>query len=110
MGAKPPDHFLLGRLVQKVGPVYSVTVEEAEWVEQQLASARHGVLEWMKPYLDGPIDADRLGGARPLFTSSSPPEANATSYPASALNKKKTITHNNFCLLKKFNASRDIKA
>ena len=61
LGPDPPDHFLLGRLVQKVGRVYSVTVEDGEWVEQQLASARHGVLEWMKPYLDGPIDAERLG-------------------------------------------------
>ena len=61
LGPSPPDHFLLGRLVQKVGPVYSATPNDAEWVEQQLAAARAGVLEWMEPYLDGPVDAERLG-------------------------------------------------
>ncbi len=61
LGPCPPDHFLLGRLVQKVGLVYSAIPNDAEWVEQQLAAARAGVLEWMEPYLDGPVDAERLG-------------------------------------------------
>lgn len=61
LGPNPPDHFLLGRLVQKVGPLYSATPNAAEWVEQLLASARDRVLEWMEPYLDGPVDAEGLG-------------------------------------------------
>ncbi len=61
LGPNPPDHFLLGRLVQKVGPVYSATPNDAEWVEQLLASARDRVLEWLEPYLDAPLDAEGLG-------------------------------------------------
>ncbi len=61
LGPNPPDHFLLGRLVQKVGPVYSATPSDAEWVEQLLASARDRVLGWLEPYLDAPLDAEGLG-------------------------------------------------
>ncbi len=61
LGPNPPDHFLLARLVQKVGPVYSATPNDAVWVEQLLASARDRVLEWLEPYLDGPVDAEGLG-------------------------------------------------
>ncbi len=61
LGPNPPDHFLLARLVQKVGPVYSATPNDAEWVERLLASARDRVLEWLEPYLDGPVDAEGLG-------------------------------------------------
>lgn len=61
LGPARSDHFLLGRLVQKVGLVYSVTSEDGRWVEEQLASARAGVLAWLAPYLHGPIDAETLG-------------------------------------------------
>jgi hypothetical protein len=61
LGRNPPDHFLLGRLVQKVGPIYTATPNDAEWVDRLLASARDGVLQWLEPYLDGPIDAEGLG-------------------------------------------------
>ena len=61
LGPNPSDHFLLGRLVQRVGLVYSATSEDGRWVEQQLASARAGVLAWLEPYLDAPIDAESLG-------------------------------------------------
>ena len=61
LGPNPPDHFLLGRLVQKVGPIYSATPNDADWVENLMASARDGVLKWMEPYLEGPVDAEGLG-------------------------------------------------
>ena len=61
LGPSPPDHFLLGRLVQKVGPIYSAAANDAQWVEHQLASARGRVLDWMEPYLDAPVDAEGLG-------------------------------------------------
>ena len=63
LGADPPDHFLLGRLVQKVQAVWSASAAEAAWVEKQLAGARGRVLDWMLPYLDpaAPVDAEGLG-------------------------------------------------
>ena len=61
LGPNPPDHFLLGRLVQRVGPIYNATPSDAEWVDGLLASARDGVLRWLEPYLDGPVDAEGLG-------------------------------------------------
>jgi len=61
LGPDPPDHFLLGRLVQKVATVWAVGVEEAAWVDEHLAGARARVLTWMAPYLDGPVDAAGLG-------------------------------------------------
>ncbi len=61
LGAEPKDHFLLGRLVQKVGLVWSADAAAADWIERCLADARSRVLEWMAPYLDGPVDARDLG-------------------------------------------------
>ena len=61
LGPNPPDHFLLGRLVQRVRPIHSATSSDAEWVEGLLASARDGVLRWLEPYLEGPVDAESLG-------------------------------------------------
>jgi len=61
LGAEPPDHFVLGRMVQRVRVVWSASAEDAAWAEAQLAEARGQVLEWMAPYLDGPFDAEGLG-------------------------------------------------
>jgi hypothetical protein len=61
LGPSPPDHFLLARLVQRVGTVWSAAPEDAAWVAARLAGARSRVLTWMAPYLEGPFDAARLG-------------------------------------------------
>lgn len=61
LGPDPPDHFLLGRLVQKVATLWAATPEDAGWVAEQLAGARARVLDWMLPYLDEPVDARGLG-------------------------------------------------
>jgi hypothetical protein len=61
LGADPMDHFLLGRMVQRVEVVWSASAHDVAWTERQLAGARARVLNWMAPYLDGPIDAERLG-------------------------------------------------
>lgn len=61
LGPTPRDHFLLARLVQRVAVVWTRGGEEAEWVEAQLATAYGGVLEWVAPYLDEPVDAESLG-------------------------------------------------
>lgn len=57
----PPDHFLLGRLVQKVGYVWSASDADRAWLEDRIAGAHERVLEWMAPYLEGPVDAAGLG-------------------------------------------------
>lgn len=61
LGPRPLDHFLLGRLVQRVHTVWARSVGDADWVAGQLAAARAGVLAWMLPYLHEPVDAAGLG-------------------------------------------------
>lgn len=61
LGSRPKDHFLLGRMIQKVGVVWTRGPEEGVWVEERLRQARLGVLEWMEPYLHAPVDAQGLG-------------------------------------------------
>lgn len=58
---RPPDHFLLARLVQRVAILRVRSPEDGRWVEERLAEAYEGVLEWMAPYLEGPFDAAALG-------------------------------------------------
>jgi hypothetical protein len=57
----PPDHFLLGRLVQKVEVVWARSEIDATWIGGCLERARAGVLTWMLPYLEAPVDAAGLG-------------------------------------------------
>jgi len=61
LGPNPPDHFFVGRMVQRVRTLWARSPADAAWVEQQLAGARARVLEWMLPYLDQPVDAAGLG-------------------------------------------------
>lgn len=61
LGPDPRDHFLLGRMVQKVAVVRARDAETAGWVEARLRMAHAGVLDWMRPYLEGRFDAARLG-------------------------------------------------
>ncbi len=61
LGASPKDHFLLGRLVQRVAVIWSAGEAEAARLERLLEGARRGVLEWVGPYLDEPFDAEAVG-------------------------------------------------
>lgn len=61
LGPNPPDHFILGRLVQKVGRVWAADAASAEWVQRQIDGAHARVLEWMAPYLDGAFNGAELG-------------------------------------------------
>ena len=61
LGPEPPDHFLLGRMVQMLGKVYLASREDEVWIDTQLADARGRVLEWMVPYLREPVDAAGFG-------------------------------------------------
>lgn len=61
LGPAPRDHFLLGRLVQKVALVWSPDGGPVRWLDQALDEARRGVLAWVGPYLDEPFDAEAVG-------------------------------------------------
>lgn len=61
LGSDPPDHFLLGRLIQEVGYVWSRSEADEARVRARIHEAHLGVLEWMAPYLTGPVDASGLG-------------------------------------------------
>jgi hypothetical protein len=61
LGSNPPDHFLLGRLVQHVKTVWAASEDDRAWVADQLSGAHDGVLDWMLPYLEEPVDAEGLG-------------------------------------------------
>ena len=61
LGPVPPDHFVLGRLVQMIGHVWVADDETAAWVHEQIDGANERVLEWMAPYVDGSFDAAGLG-------------------------------------------------
>lgn len=61
LGQQPRDHYLLGRLVQRVAFVWVASDQDREWVETVMAGARGRVLTWMAPYLTEPVDADGLG-------------------------------------------------
>jgi hypothetical protein len=61
LSADPPDHFLLGRLVQRVRPIWTRGDDDARWIDAQLQGARARVLDWMLPYVEGPVDAAGLG-------------------------------------------------
>lgn len=61
LGPDPPDHYLLARMIQRVGVVWTAGAAQADWVETCLARARAGVLTWMASYLEEPVDAAGLG-------------------------------------------------
>jgi len=61
MGPRAKDHFLIGRLVQKVALLWAATPEDRASIEDTLGETRAHVLDWMAPYLEGPFDAEALG-------------------------------------------------
>lgn len=61
LGPSPPDHFLLGRLVQRVGYLLAASADDEAWVRGRIGEARCRVVDWMAPYLEGPVDAAGLG-------------------------------------------------
>lgn len=61
LGRNAPDHFFLGRMVQRVQTIWARGEDEARWVQERLGGAHAGVLTWMLPYLDEPVNAEELG-------------------------------------------------
>ncbi len=61
LGPSPKDHFLLGRMVQRIEIVWSQSSLEDTWVRGVINGAHRGVLEWMAPYLSGDFSAEDVG-------------------------------------------------
>ena len=61
LGTRPKDHFLLGRLIQKVALVWVAGDAAVTALEEAVAGARRRILSWIGPYLREPFDAEGVG-------------------------------------------------
>lgn len=55
LGPRSPDHFLKGRMVQRVETLWARTPDDAAWIRERLSEARFDVLEWAGPFVDAPF-------------------------------------------------------
>jgi hypothetical protein len=53
-----PDHFLKGRVVQKLALVWSRGPAEEEMVISAIRTAREGIVGWVRPFLPGSFDLE----------------------------------------------------
>ena len=60
LGPRARDHFLKGRMVQKVEIVHARDDGVRERLEHLLARARRDVLSWVGPYLEEPFTGEEL--------------------------------------------------
>lgn len=60
LGPRPPDHFIKGRMSQKVAIVYARSPESRKELDAMLHRARSSVFWWAGPYLDEPFTARSL--------------------------------------------------
>ncbi len=62
------DHFVLGRMAQRVEIVFARSQKARAWVDETLAAARRDVLRWAGPWLEEPLTAQ--GVARGMISLS----------------------------------------
>ena len=60
LGHRSPDHFLKGRVVQKLALVWARGPEEEELLLSALRMARDGIVRWVRPFLQGEFDLERF--------------------------------------------------
>ena len=60
LGPHSLDHFLKGRVVQKLALVWSRGPEEEKVVYSALREARDGIVRWVRPFLRGDFDLERF--------------------------------------------------
>ncbi len=58
LGPGARDHFLKGRVVQKLALVWTRSGEDRELVLRALQDAREDMVRWVRPFLPGPFDVD----------------------------------------------------
>jgi hypothetical protein len=68
LSAESPDHFIKGRLIQKVALLHERDAETRRWLGELLERARGEVLEWVGPFLPDSFDAE--GAARRMLETS----------------------------------------
>lgn len=56
-----PDHFLKGRVVQKLALVFSRGEEDQEAVIGAIREAREGIVHWVRPFLPGSFSLEQFG-------------------------------------------------
>lgn len=61
LGRRPRDHFLVGRMIQKVALPWHAGPEAEAWVQGCLDRAREAIPLWMAPFVDGSFDLDEYG-------------------------------------------------
>ena len=61
LGAEARDHFLLGRLLQRIGFVWTRDRATLDWIRGCIAGAHGAVLRWMAPYLSGTFTTRDFG-------------------------------------------------
>jgi hypothetical protein len=57
---RSPDHFIKGRVVQKLALVWSRGPEEEEMIISALMEAREGIVQWVKPFIPGPFTVEEF--------------------------------------------------
>lgn len=60
LGPRARDHFLKGRMVQQVAPIWVRSAADARWVEECLGAARQDVLRWAGPFVEQPFTGSDL--------------------------------------------------
>lgn len=60
LGPHSRDHFLKGRVVQKMALVWTRGPAEEHLVLSALKEARDGIVRWVRPFLKGDFDLDRF--------------------------------------------------
>jgi len=60
LSARSRDHFMISRLIQKVGVLYVRDAAAERWLDDGLEAARRTVLDWAVPYVATPFTAESL--------------------------------------------------
>lgn len=56
MAPRPRDHFVLCRMIQWVELVWAATQQDRRTISSLIAEARFRSVDWVAPYLTGPVD------------------------------------------------------
>lgn len=60
LSSRARDHFLKGRMAQRVGVLWARDRRTRRWLDTQLSESRRDVLRWAAPHLDEPFTAAEL--------------------------------------------------
>jgi hypothetical protein len=60
LGGRSPDHFLKGRMVQRVAVLHARDDAAERWVASLLSEVRADVPRWAGPFVEQPFTAERL--------------------------------------------------